>query len=388
MDSRRFDNLSRSLAQRLSRRQALRGLAAGGIGLGLASSRGDLTHAQADDPTSCEFAIDLETAIGPEQGTMRTGRVTLTVESDGRIEEGSFVQDGEEYPLSGQADGRSLNLRISLEPGEILALNGVGEAAIRDCPEAIAGIFAGPGNGNAGTWTTTLGEGNVAGGSSRSSGTPGPDSSPTPQPTATPCPPIDCGVTFVLDPATCECGCVPPSERCGETCCPGGSVCDQQSGSCQCPAGTEICNEACTPFCPPGQTRNWNSCDCEAGCGDLTCQYSGTVGQALDTATCTCVDICTGNLPYFCGGGCYDVPMTYCNGGCYQQSYTNSNAMLCGPACAVCPTGVPCIAGSCTCPFGYTQCPGGCKDLLSDPLNCGQCGIACAGACSNGGCAA
>ena len=88
-------------------------------------------------------------------------------------------------------------------------------------------------------------------------------------------------------------------------------------------------------------------------------------------------------------GNCYVTQHYECSGVCYSAVDLNSNVNMCGPSCQVCPSGVPCIAGSCQCPATYTYCQGvGCKALSGDNDNCGSCGNVCTGGktCQGGMC--
>ncbi len=370
MDGDRFDRLSRSLAERSSRRQAIRRLGAGGVAGGVLSALGfRAARAQEDEIRTCRLELEATVAIGPNRRTIYAGELTLEIDPEGAIDQGTLVTEaGDTYDLVGQAIGRALNLRITVGDGQVLALTGTGQQDIVLCRGSISGTFGGPEVGDLGTWTAvrrrrqatptptsgagTGGEsGGTAGGGSDSGGTGGGSGGPTP----TPCPPQDCGPTFVLNPATCTCDCPPPYDRCGDICCFGGAICtDPGSGSCSCPPGTEPCNEVCTPSCPSGQYFD-ASCQCTAqtscGAGETLCNgmcvsTSCQPYQLFDGATCQCVNRCSPGQGY-CGGVCIDIV---------------NDAANCGACGNVCPTGVPCIAGTCTCPPGYKYCAGtGCK---------------------------
>jgi hypothetical protein len=370
MDGNRFDALSRSLAGRTSRRQTLRRLGAGGLGASLLGLTGrSRTAAQGDDETTCTLAVVATIAVGPDQDDVFEGELTMVIGADGAIDDGTFeTTEGEDLSVVGQATGRALNLRITLANGNSLALTGTGQQDIVRCRGDLSGTFGGPRTGDLGTWTASLPEQSEEdsetpesgdSGSSDGSGAGGGDSGDDGEnggtddgngPNPTPCDPtgIDCGGTFVLDPATCQCGCPQPYDRCGDTCCFGGATCNAD-GSCQCPSGTEPCQEVCTPSCPTGQYLDPNTCQCtaETSCGQgetlcngqcvsLACQPN----QLFDNASCQCVNRCSPG-------------QDYCNGTCILVTSDTANCGFCGNTCA---PGVPCIAGTCECPFGYTYC--------------------------------
>ncbi|MFL5760007.1 MAG: hypothetical protein ACJ789_09720 [Thermomicrobiales bacterium] len=363
MDGDRFDRISRSIAERSTRRQALVRLGGGGFAaslLGLAGVRA--TTAQDDEIKTCHLTLSARFAVGPDKGKDLKGDLTLKIGAlDGAIDDGSFKdKGGATYDVVGQATGRALNLLFTGGDEETIALSGTAQRDVVLCRGSMQGTFGGPDIEDLGTWkatrkasatgTPTVVGGNIGGGSTS---TPAPGE---PTITPTPCPPVDCGGTFVLNPATCQCECPPPYDRCGQVCCFGGADCtDPNTGTCSCPAGTEPCQEVCTQSC--------------------------TGGQVLDSSTCQCITPTAMPTPTTppCPSG-----QDLCNGVC--TSITSSQN--CGSCGNVCPTGIPCIGTSCQCPPGYTACTGGCKDTSMDHDNCGGCGIICGinQACVNGHC--
>ena len=364
MDGNRFDALSRSLAGRSSRRQTLRRLGAGGLGaslLGLAGRRG--TAAQ-DDETTCTLTLVATVAVGPNQDDVFEGELTIVIGQDGKIDDGTFATtEGEDLAVVGQATGRALNLRITSADGDSLALTGTGQEDVVRCRGDIEGTFGGPRTGDLGTWSASrpeqsedeantpgAGDEGSSGDSDSGDDAENGESGSGDEPSPTPCDStgIDCGSTFILDPATCQCVCPQPYDRCGDTCCFGGATCNAD-GSCQCPAGTEPCQEVCTPSCPTGQYLDPDSCQCtaETSCGQgetlcngqcvsLACQPN----QLFDNTTCQCVNRCSPG-------------QDYCNGTCILVTSDTANCGFCGNTC---PPGMPCIAGTCECPFSYTYC--------------------------------
>lgn len=382
MDGSRFDSWARSRAQKLSRRQAVG--VAGATGLAAATARVLPASAQGNGPT-CTMTIEALTSAGPSDGQYYTGVLEITLGQEGAIDKGSFTPaGGVAAPVVGESEGRALSLRVTFADGQALVLTGTGENDIASCSGALSGVFGGPQLGDTGSWMIDPSLSQRSGASSSGGQTPPPP--PGASPTSVPaCPGVQCDAAYVVDPSTCECVCPPPTTACGAICCPAGAICDDESqGYCACPQLTELCGNSCVPSCQMGYFLDYDTCECVEGC-DLTCPY----GQTVDVNSCLCVDICTGSLPYFCGGACYGDPYYECGGLCYAGSDLNSNADMCGPSCQQCPSGVPCIGGSCQCPATYSYCAGaGCKSLSDDNSNCGACGNVCAGGktCQGGMC--
>ena len=377
MDGIRFDNWTR----KLSRRKAV--AAMGATGVTAAMTRVLPATAQGGG-TTCQMSFQALISAGPSFGEAYSGVLDITVGPNGAIDSGSIsFTGGPTIGVVGEAIGRALSARATFPNGNALVFTGVGENDIETCSGGLSGVFGGPELGDTGSWVINPAASQlIASGSGGSSST-----ISTPVATATPaCPGVECESTYAVDPVTCECVCPAPYEMCGPVCCPAGSVCtDEASGSCSCPDGTELCGDACIESCAPGEYLDYDTCECVEACSK-----SCPVGQVLDYDTCECVDrSCTGNTPYECGGNCYAEQFYECSGVCYSAVDLNSNVNMCGPSCQVCPSGVPCIAGSCQCPATYTYCQGvGCKALSSDNDNCGSCGNVCTGGktCQGGMC--
>jgi hypothetical protein len=368
MDGNRFDAFSRSLADRSSRRGALRRLGGGGLGaalLGMTGMRAAAQDDEDDEETTCRLVLVATVAVGPNKDTVYEGDLEMVIGDNGAIDEGTLTtKDGDEYELVGQATGRAINLRITIDDGQYLSLTGTSQQRITRCRGGIDGTFGGPHTGDLGTWyaaqkkraenatvIATTGNGNGNGnGTGGSNPTEEPDEPDEPTVTPTPCDStgIDCGSTFVLDPATCECVCPNPYKRCGESCCFGGAVC-YDAGGCGCPDGYEPCQEVCTESCPSGQYLDADSCQCTAqtscGSGETLCNgqcvsIDCASNQLFDDASCQCVARCSSGMDY-CNDVCIDIV---------------NDAMNCGSCGNACPAGMPCIAGACTCPVDYTYC--------------------------------
>jgi hypothetical protein len=357
MDGNRFDALSRTIAERSTRRQTIRRFGAGGLGaslLGLAGLNRAAAQADAEDKT-CTLQLVATLSAGPDRNDVYQGELKLVIGPDGAIDEGTFKRDsGKTFDLVGQATGRALNLRIALDGGTYLSLNGTGQQDVALCRGGIDGTFGGPQTKDVGTWFASLkkraGLGSATPSISATSTNGDNNGDDTTGPTATPCDPsgIDCGSTFILDPATCQCVCPTPYDRCNESCCFGGSVCNDD-GSCNCPDGMEQCKEVCTPSCQSGQYLDPDSCQCTAqtscGQGETLCNgqcvsLNCPANQLFDSASCQCQNRCSSG-------------MDYCNEVCIPITADTSN---CGFCANVCPVGMPCIGGTCECPFSYSYC--------------------------------
>ncbi|MFL5759928.1 MAG: hypothetical protein ACJ789_09320 [Thermomicrobiales bacterium] len=166
MDANRFDDLSRSLADRLSRRSAVKHL--GGSGLlaaalaGLGVSRFGAV-AQVDTAT-CALDLVANVRLGPNQnqkfgdsdpGQMR-GQLRFALGDQGRLVNGVFrLPDDTEMHAVGQVAGPSLTVRIAIPFGGTLVLVGAGAKAIRSCDGAVDGMLTGPQPGDLGDWHAT-----------------------------------------------------------------------------------------------------------------------------------------------------------------------------------------------------------------------------------------
>jgi len=371
MDANRFDELSRTLAARSNRREAVRrggvlAAVAGAFGLGgaraIAQDDGD-----EQETKRCEIAFRAVVAVGPNEGATFEGLLTLRIGADGAIDDGELETEGPRpYQVVGQANGRALNLRIDITDDTALALTGVGERDVRDCRGKLSGTFGGPEMGDLGTWeaerirpaaptagaaddgedvvddsTPSGGDGDSGDGGSGSGGD---DPSAA---TSTPCAEEPCtNPAQVWNPETCACECLGGGELCGDICCPMGGVCDEAAGSCTCPAGTVICGSTCTAECPPGSTLDFNACVCVEGCPsgqvlcDGACVGPCATGETLNTTTCLCDPLCPPGQR-FCSGACIDIVNDRNN---------------CGSCGNVCLPGVPCIAGTCQCPATTKYC--------------------------------
>jgi hypothetical protein len=355
MDAGRFDGLSRSFANRRSRRSALKGLGLAGVAAVVRAE-----HAPAASG-ACALPIVATTAVGPHKDTTYSGTLNLEIGDNGAIDGGSFDLDtGTSLPLVGQATGRVLNLRVALSDGGILALNGTADIDLVLCRGDASGVIGGPDDTDLGTWRTgnngTSGSsnGSSGGGTSTSGGTTSVpaggstsnDQCPAPQipcgPNCCPgggtctdanqglctCPDnsTQCGFTCVpncpgdqtldLDRCTCSGGqdCPAPTVACGAVCCPSGSVCtDEANGECSCPDGTELCIDTCVPSCEDGNSPDPNTCECGAqqggggcvqplvNCGDSqNVQCTDLTSDAQNCGSCGTVcsanQICVGNV--------------------------------------------------------------------------------------------
>jgi hypothetical protein len=361
MDGSQFDEISRKLAHRSTRREAVR---TGGVMAAVAGALGIRSVARAQDNDdeeqtyNCEWEFRALVVSGPNADATYDGQMQVTIERDGAIDEGTLESEGQQpYQIVGNTRGKAISLVIRISRELQLHLTGTGDRDIRSCEGQIAGTFAGPEFGDIGVWLISRRPpDNGDNGDddfiafptpTQSSSNPGPgDPSPTPGPTSTPCPPQDCGVTKMWDPSQCMCVCYDNGVDCGpDTCCPQGSIC-QGGGGCACPSGTVLCGNACVSECPSGQILDYNSCTCTSDCpsGQVKCngQCIGQCGpgETLNTSTCTCDDICPPGQD-FCSGACIDIVNDEAN---------------CGSCGNDCPPGMPCIAGTCTCPATMKYC--------------------------------
>jgi hypothetical protein len=157
MDAKKFDQLSKSIAARSTRRSALRRLGLGGL-LGGAASAGLTSRAFAASDGTCVLQLSAKTAIGSDKSKSYQGELTLTIGQDGAIDDGSFDDgSGDEPTVSGQATGRALSFRLDYSNGDHLAFEGVAAQDLSLCRGQIDGVFNGPAQSDMGTWTATAG---------------------------------------------------------------------------------------------------------------------------------------------------------------------------------------------------------------------------------------
>ena len=361
MDSKRFDNWTKNRALRLSRRNALKLMGAGGAAAAVPGLTLD-TLAQG----SCSLTIHGQTDGGPSTGTTHDGTLTFSIGPDGTFAQASFTPaSGGTLQAYGAATGRAIDFQVVLSGNQMLAFSGAAEQPLTVCQGAAAGVLSGPQPGDLGAWQSTGGSSSLpapSGGSSSSGSGSG-------------------GSTLQ---------CPPPQSACGQNCCSGGAICtDASQGLCACPAGTEQCGTNCVNSCSDGQPLDLDSCTCpdpEPACiqNQQTCDNHG--------------QCCSG----YCGGGtCFDCPGKVCGDfGCIDPSKDSQNCGNCGNVCVypqvcsggVCgcaPNGSPCASyseccsGACTngictqCQLGFTDCGNKCVDIRSNTSHCGACGNVC-----------
>jgi hypothetical protein len=289
MDHQQFDRLSRSMAAKTSRRQAIRQLGAGGLLGGAGAVFGARTLQAQDSAQTCALPIYAEVYVGPFLGTIYEGTLSLDIGADGAIDSGSLATlDGQSYPLVGHAAGRGLDVRIDLGNGQLLTLTGTAELDFSICQGDAAGSFAGPEMGNMGTWTTVSGGGPIT--------PPGPGATETPNP----CAAVSCFAPQTPNPTTCECECPAPGVTCGGACCAPDAAClDADAGICSCPAGTVECGGVCVAACGGGALPDPVSCEC-GPCPGVDCE----LGQLLNPDTCECEQVLCPAGTVACGTVC------------------------------------------------------------------------------------
>jgi hypothetical protein len=166
MDADRFDHLSRSLADRVSRRSAVKHLGGGGIiaatlaGLGLSRVE---TFAQTDTATCAMDLIanvrlgpNLDQQLGGENPGELKGQLRFAIGQQGRLVDGVFrLADNTEFDATGQVSGPAVTIRIAIPLSGTLVLVGAGEKALRSCDGAVDGLLTGPDSGDLGDWHAT-----------------------------------------------------------------------------------------------------------------------------------------------------------------------------------------------------------------------------------------
>ena len=435
MDPRAFDDLSRTLAQSASRRQAVARFGTAGMlaGLVAALGRGRIGALAAAQGETCRLAIVATVRVGPDAETlMQTdvpgelrGEISFALDPDGAIAEGRFLLDGgPELPVVGQATGRALNLRAdfaAIQEGLALVLVGTAQEPLSRCTGPLDGLLTGPLPGDLGDWHATAVTGTGSGTSAADANRVPTVAAPVATATPTPVPPR-------------QESCLPGLTRCGGACvdvlsdvrncgvcqlaCSAGAACI--GGSCICPPDRATsCNGVCVDL---GSDRN--NCGrcasvCESGLVAAECRGGACVRAdcAVGLEYCGAVDLCRdlSSDPAHCGAcarAC--MPGEFCSGGVCQPSVPIADIPLdepppdglspclpglvdcgngicvnifidsfncggCGITCtppAGCDGGV-CVAGPALCADPLVDCGGFCADLGSDSFNCGGCGIVC-----------
>jgi hypothetical protein len=330
MDSRSFDNWTRSRAASTNRRTFL-GLS---LSAALAGALARVLPASAQfDGSSGRCTYELELTSTVTAGATVTGTLVIDIGDGGSIETGSLTLQGQAAAsVVGQASGPAVDLLASLSDGSLLSLTGIGSGPIGECPATIGGYLSNAGTGQLGTWVAT------SDGSSTKTPT------PTPQPGSTSgqsggggqtttCPPTECGDAFVLDQQSCQCVCAGETVPCGSNCCPSGSSCsDANQGICGCPGGTTQCGTACVPDCSGDEFLNLDTCECEGNQEPVCIDLGGGCGNS---GQC-----CSG----WCNAGvCDSCGMRVCNDMCVDTTTDNNNCGNCNNMCI----GTTCQNGSC-----------------------------------------
>src|SRR5215217_398118 len=170
MDPNQFDALSRTVASGVSRRRAVARFGVAGLLAGLSGALGRERMAagapvlQDESAVSCQLEIVASIRLGPSAGVIidgnvpgeLSGKLTLAIGADGAIDSGRFhSKGGAELPVVGQADGRSLNLRVDVADDQTLIFVGTAAQPLKQCKGDIDGLLTGPRVGDLGDWHAT-----------------------------------------------------------------------------------------------------------------------------------------------------------------------------------------------------------------------------------------
>lgn len=345
MDSKRFDSWTRNRALRLSRRNALKLMGAGGAAAALPAVASD---ALAQGP--CSLTIHGQTDGGPSAGATYDGTLQFSIGSDGALTQATFTQSGGgSQSVTGRAVGRAIDFEVSLGGNQMLTFSGAASQPLSACQGAAAGTLDGPQPGDLGAWQTT----GISGGSGSSSSSGGQTSSGSTSGSGS------SGSSSSGSGSGSGSGnggggggstlnCPAPQTACGPNCCPGFGVClDANQGICACPDGSIQCGFTCVQDCTDeNEFLNLDTCQCEMT-QEPACIDNGN--GCANHGQC-CSGYCAGGTCQSCGGKvCGDF-------GCVDTSRDSQNCGNCGVVC-VAPNGL-CLGGVCGC-IGLGQ--GGCS---------------------------
>lgn len=308
MEPARFDSLTRSAA---NRRDLLTRLGLGGLAAALAANLG-VRRASAQT-VSCSLDLRASVRLGPSAGIPLmpsatqagsvAGTLQLGIAGDGSLETAEFLlTDGTSLPVTGQAIGHQLAVRVALDDLRSLVLQGVAQQPLRICEGSIDGSLIGPTDGDLGDFHAMAISG---GGESASSGIAAPaatsattDSVATSTPTTianpTPSPTAECLPLGNLE----LCGdrnCGPRDDGCGGIVDCGGCLPGEKCGSFQ------VC---CTPltaaeYCTPEQCGLWaEPCGDLVDCGGCDAGYECPAGACCGATGTGCFvgsECCSGS---------------------------------------------------------------------------------------------
>jgi hypothetical protein len=339
MDPRQFDALSRTLANGVSRRQAVTRWGAAGVLAGLAAmigrGRGEAAHRLVQAET-CSLDIVANVRLGPSEGAILQGSVpgelrgeiAFALDPEGRIDGGKWrLEGGGELAVSGQATGQALTLRVQAGIGQTIVLTGAGEEDFAVCAGAADGLFTGPQRGDIGDWhaiATSLG---------------------APQATTPPAP----GVTSTPIPATAVPTATPGTSPTATT--PPGS-------------GTATATAPATATETPTTTATPTATATPEATATVTPTPTPTATPEPTATPTATPDPCpTGTVT--------------CSGVCVDLLIDPANCGACGNACTfgICAAGVCTFLQACLSPQVF--CGDACVDLQTNPAHCGACGNAC-----------
>lgn len=133
-------------------------------GAGLARAAAQAADLGLGDDGICRMEFEATVRVGPSRlGGDRTavtrGIIELDIGDAGGIGDGMgrlVLENGQEYPVLGQAPGQSIAFRIDMNGQAIIGV-GVGEARTSDCRGSYSGRAVGPAGGDLGDWTASAG---------------------------------------------------------------------------------------------------------------------------------------------------------------------------------------------------------------------------------------
>jgi hypothetical protein len=152
-----FDRWTRRLAERRSRRSALGIAGAGAVTLlGIEAARAQDDDVGASEDGLCRMQFEATVRFGPSLESNEpfaiSGLLAFKIGGGGGLSDASLTTEDGTFPMVGQASGKAIAMRITLNENETLIAVGGGESSVRSCFGEYGGPASGPIRGDLGDW--------------------------------------------------------------------------------------------------------------------------------------------------------------------------------------------------------------------------------------------